>query len=206
MDALFLAELNERLFVQFIQGQWRAPTGARLLPVLPFDNGRMGQIVCAEAPDLARARVGLGRGVPAPEAALVTAYEGVRADLAALRRMEGGVDRAGPVAPVDLPGAGPVLLLSAARTPVAVLAGVLLAAARRGVLWKPAPRAAASAHLMVRGLGPLMDGNLALVQGDHATGTALVAGEGAVVWASDAPVPEGVTPALILGATGPRRR
>ncbi|GAB4261498.1 MAG: hypothetical protein Kow0013_06100 [Pararhodobacter sp.] len=206
MDAQFLAELNERLFVHFIQGQWRAPTGARHLPVLPFDGARVGRIVCAEARDVARARAGLGQGAPAPPDRLRAAYEALRGDLAALRRREGAVDPAGPPRAQAVPGEGPMVLLSAAAVPVSTLAGVILAAAGRGVLWKPAPGAAASAHLLVRGLGPLMDGNLALVQGDHATGAAVLAGGGAVVWASDASAPEGVAPVLSLAATDPRHR
>jgi len=186
MDALFLAELNERLFVHFIQGAWRVSSGARLLPVLRFDAGRVGRIACAEAADVARARVGLGAGSPAPRAALTAAYEALRGPLAALRAMEGFDDPADTPLALTLPGTGPLVLLSAASTPVATLAGVLLAGVTRGVLWKPAPLAAASAHLMMRDLGPLADGNLALVQGDHTTG-AEVAGQGALVWAS----PEG---------------
>lgn len=201
MDALFLAELNERLFVHFIQGAWRVPSGARLLPVLPFDRGRMGRIACADRLEVARACAGLGQGRVAPPAALAAAYEAQRAVLADLRALEGFDDPAAPPPVLDLPGEGPLVLLSAAQTPVALLAGVLIAGARRGVLWKPAPRAAASAHLMMGDLGPLAGGNLALLQGDHATG-ALLRGRGALIWASPDANPEA---ALSLPATAPHR-
>ncbi|MCB1407449.1 MAG: hypothetical protein KDK01_14640 [Rhodobacteraceae bacterium] len=207
MDALFLAELNERLFVQFSQGRWRAPLGQRLLPVRRFDGDRMGRIVCAESADLDRALLGLGQGQGVDREALWAAWEGLCDTARALRAVEGFDDRTQdtPAEPV-LAEAGPMILLSAADAPLAGLVAVLIAGAEHGVLWKPAPGAAASAHLVMRALGPLAVGNLALVQGDHATGAAL-AGLGPLVWASAGAVPKALcAPLVSLSARAPRRR
>ena len=203
LDPLFLAELNERLFVQFADGRWIAPLGERHLAVLPFDEGRVGRLICAEVGDVARAMRRLG---PGSGAALAAAYRAVGPMLVRLRAMEGFDDPAGD--PADLPEIpalpeGPLTLLSAADTPVAQIARLLIAGADKGLLWKPAPRAAASAHLMMRVLGPLARGGLAMVQGDHASG-ALAAAQGGLIWASAAPVPTGLRPVLSLGATAPR--
>lgn len=206
MDALFLAELNERLFVHFSQGRWRSPLGQRLLPVLALGEGRMGRIVCGEAPDIERALGALGMGEVPSVAALEQAWDSVQAAATHVRQREGLEDAPAPLVLPPVPGEGPVVLLSAAQTPVADLVGVLLSSVARGVLWKPAPGAAASAHLVMRALGPLVGGNLALVQGDHQTG-ALLAKRGTLVWASPDPVPQGFgPPALILSAKAPRRR
>ncbi|WP_323036451.1 hypothetical protein [Pararhodobacter sp.] len=206
MDAQFLAELNERLFVHYADGQWRAPLGQRLLPVLPFDDGRMGRIVCAEDADIERALSSLGKGGVADIAALQHAWDRIQPMARQLRLLEGVEDRVSSPQRPSVPGEGPVVLLSAAQTPVADLVGVLLSSVARGVLWKPAPGAAASAHLVARALGPLMGGNLAMVQGDHDTGGLLV-NRGALVWASPHAVPQGFAPpALILAAKAPHRR
>lgn len=198
LTALFIAELNERLFVHFTGGRWCAPLSDRLCPVLPFDGDRMGRIACADEADIQRALAGIGAGTVSGD--LGSAYQGIRAPLRALRKLEGHDDPvSSPALCGPMPGDGPVILFSAAAVPVSVLAGVLIAAAPRGVIWKPAPRAAASAHFLMRVLGPLAGGRLALLQGDHASGAAL-AGQGALVWASDAPPPEGLDPALTLSA------
>jgi acyl-CoA reductase-like NAD-dependent aldehyde dehydrogenase len=169
-DPLFLAELNERLFVHFVAGRWRAPLSSRLLAVRPFDGARMGRLACGDDRDVRRAVAGLRAG---QAAGLDQAYEGLRPRLAALRALEGFDDLAGALQPAELPGQGPLVLLTAGAEPVARLAGLLIAAAPRGVLWKPAPAAAASAHLLIAALGPRAAGGIALVQGDHATGAAL---------------------------------
>lgn len=196
--ALFRAELNERLFTHFVNGRWRAPRGVRLLPVMQIAPGRAGRIVCAGGEDLARLRL-----EPAPAGAAAAGYAAARPALVALRHDEGFDDPVTePCAAPALPGAGPLVLLSAAATPVALLAGVLLAGAARGVLWKPAPGAAASAHLLMQALAPATGRAVALVQGDHATG-ALAAGQGALVWASPAPAP--LPAALSLAARVPPR-
>lgn len=169
-DPLFLAELNERLFVHFVAGRWMAPLSDRLLAVRPFDGAHMGRLACGNEGDARRAIAGLR---PGRDLWLAEAYEALRPRLSALRALEGFDDPAAPLVPADLPGRGPLVLLSAGAEPVARLAGVLIAAAPRGVVWKPAPSAAASAHLLVAALGPLAGGGIALVQGDHATGAAL---------------------------------
>lgn len=171
-DALFLAELNERLFVHFVAGRWRAPLSDRLLAVRPFDDDRMGRLACGDARDAGRAVAGLR---PGRAEGLAEAYAALRPRLAALRVLEGFADPAEAPVPSDLPGQGPLVLLTAGAEPVARLAGLLIAAAPRGVVWKPAPAAAASAHCLVAALGPLSGGGIALVQGDHATGAALMA-------------------------------
>lgn len=179
----FVEELGERLFVHFVGGRWRAPISARLGAGLPLPEGRSGHLVCADARDAERA-IGLLR--PGSAAALSQGYEALRPRLALLRRIEGFTDPAGPVEmpdPAHLPGQGPLVLLSAGDHPVARLAGLLIATAPLGVVWKPAPAAAASAHLVVAALGPLAAGGIALVQGDHASGEAL-ARLGRVIWAA----------------------
>lgn len=185
MDPLFLAELNERLFVHFIAGRWMAPLSDRLAEVLPFDRGRMGRLACAGEADVARALAGLR---PGRAEGLAQAYAEAAPMLRRLRALEGVADPVDAPGAAVLPGQGPLILLSAADTPLAQLAALLIAGAERGVIWKPAPRAAASAHLMMRALGPRAAGGLALLQGDHASGRAL-AGQGALLWASTAPCP-----------------
>ncbi len=204
IDPLFLAELNERLFVQFVGGRWMAPLGERHLRALPLEGARMGRLVCAGPGDIARARLGM-EPTAVQGSGLGAAYAPLRRMLQDLRRVEGFDDPVDAPMPLALPGLGPLVLLSAAGTPVSDVAAVLFAGAARGVLWKPAPRAAASAHLLMRALGPLAGGNLALVQGDHQTG-ALAAGQGALVWASPAAVPPGLAPVLSLAARVPPRR
>jgi acyl-CoA reductase-like NAD-dependent aldehyde dehydrogenase len=205
MDALFLAELSERLIVHYSQGQWRAPMGQRQIPVARYDGAHLGRIVCAEATDIERAVAGL-RGASEAQGAITEAWRLLRPLAAQLRHVEGFDDPADMLAVQRLPGKTPLVMLSAAQTPIAALVAVLVAGAGRGVLWKPAPNAAASAHLVMRALGPLSGGSLALVQGDHTTG-AVLAGMGDLVWASDAPVPDGLgVPMLTLSAKAPRRR
>ena len=189
IDPQFRAELNERLFTCYIGGRWTAPLGTRSVPVHPFDGGRMGCIACAEQGDVARALAGLGGPLPDP-AAMVEAYEASAYVLRSLRREEGYADAVGaPRLPAELPpGDGPLIVLSGARTAFARIMGVLIAGAARGVIWKPAPRTAASAHLLMRGLGPVSRGRIALLQGDHTTG-ALLQGQGALVWLARGPCP-----------------
>ena len=185
MDPLFLAELNERLFVHFIAGRWMAPLSDRLAEVLAFDSGRMGRLACAGDADVARALAGLR---PGRAQGLEQAYAEAAPMLRRLRALEGFTDPVAAPVPAALPGQGPLVLLSAAAVPMADLTGLLIAGAARGLIWKPAPRAAASAHLLMRALGPRAAGGLALLQGDHASG-ALMAGQGALLWASQAPCP-----------------
>lgn len=187
VDPLFLAELSERLFVMFQGGCWRAPLGTRLLPVPGFAGANLA---CAGAGDVARALAGLRPG-PVDRDAMVRAYAAQAGLLRDLRALEGCTDPVdGPELP-DLPGTGPLVLLSAAGAPLAPLAGALIAGAPRGVLWKPAPRAAASAHVLIEALAPVAGARLALLHGDHASGAAL-AGQGTLIWASDAAVPPGL--------------
>lgn len=218
-EELFLAELRERLFAHFVGGCWRVPLAERHLPVLPGKETPgagevatgLGQIVCAGAEDIARARALLGGDCAAHEAFRAALAE--RAGmLETLRQVEGG-----PVAPEGfavpdtlpaLPESGRVwVLLSAAGMPPEDLAALLIAGARAGgMIWKPAPRAAASAHLLMEALGPLAGGRLAMVQGDHATG-ALLAAAGALIWASPAPPPPDLpTPVFSLLPRAPGRR
>lgn len=205
MDALFLAELNERLFVHFSGGQWRTPLGER--HIAANEALRAGRIVCAEPADVARARQGLAPDQGSARSTdLIAAWQHVQQAAEALRRVEGYTDTERGIDLAPVPGAGPLVLLSAADAPLAALVGVLVAGASRGVIWKPAPAAAASAHLVMRALGPLAPDGLAMVQGDHASGAAL-AGVGGMIWASGASVPPELgDPVLRLAARVPRRR
>ncbi|MCC5971788.1 MAG: hypothetical protein JJU15_17745 [Pararhodobacter sp.] len=207
MDALFIAELNERLFTHFTRGAWHAPYSQRLLPVGLDPDQPLGRIACADARDLERAFAHLCRAgaAPAPEAlaseALAVALHAQAQAITLLRAREGFADAPGPLDPVVLPSAGPMVLLSAASMPVAGLTPLLIAGAQHGMLWKPAPGAAASAHLIMRLLGPLAGGRLAMVQGDHETGAAL-ARMGPLVWASAAPLPPGLPAPVWTPASG----
>ncbi|MCC6001139.1 MAG: hypothetical protein JJU19_09810 [Pararhodobacter sp.] len=202
MDALFIAELNERLFTHFTGGHWRVPLSGRHLPVHRASGARFGQIICAEPPDVARALDDLTRaGTPAGAEAMYQTLDALATSLDSLRRDEGFDDTAPPPMPTGavpaLPGTGPVVLMTAAQVSPRQIGRVLIGCAGRGVIWKPAPRAAASAHLLMRHLGPMAAGRLALLQGDHATGGTLggaVAGAGALVWISPAPPPDGLQP------------
>ncbi len=195
MDALFIAELNERLFTHFTGGRWRVPLSQRHLPVHRASGARFGQIVCAEPPDVTRALSDLAQaGTPAPAGAMGAALAALAEPLAALRAEEGFDDaRAPALIPDPPPGNAPVVLMTAADMPLLRIGEVLIGLSGRGVIWKPAPRASASAHLLMRHLGPMAAGRLALLQGDHASGVALAdAGQGKLVWASAAPLPSGL--------------
>ena len=180
-------DLRERLLVHFVQGAWRAPLSVRMVA------GPLGPIVAAGAADVARARrLRAGGGFALPDAAM----------LATLRAAEGFADPPAPLPPVpDLPKGA--VLFSAADAPVAMILALLRSGARNGLIWKPAPGAAASAHLIMAALGPAAQGALAMVQGDHASG-ALLAKGAPVVWLSPRPAPEGLDLALSLRANAQR--
>lgn len=193
----------------------------------------LGRIVCAGPADVARAR-GVMRAdagaQPVDAAALWAALQAEAPLLEAIRRREGfagdRLDARLPAVvaqarvsdlprdlawdllgdlPGGLPGSGPHVLLTAADTPLIRVAGLLIAGARRGLIWKPAPAAAASAHLLMRVLGPRASGRLAMLQGDHASGR-LLAGQGGLIWAGAGPLPAGLPdPLLTLAATDPAR-
>ncbi len=133
IDPQFLAELNERLFTAYVGGRWTAPLGQRMLPVLPFDQGRMARIACAEAGDAARALAGL-RGHATAPGALAAAYAAEAPVLRALRALEGGDDPVAPPEAVPLPGTGPLILLSAADLPLSRVMGLLIAGTPRGLI------------------------------------------------------------------------
>lgn len=216
MDAYFMAELNERLFTHFTRGAWRAPYSQRLLPVGGDAANPLGRIACADARDLARAMAALTQGVgpEADENALMAALQTEGGALAQLRAVEGFNDPwPAPFAPLSLEGTGPLVLLSSAGLSLARLVPLLINGAQRGMVWKPAPGAAASAHLLIRTLGPLAAGRLAMVQGDHATGAAMAGmlpSNARLLWASEAALPTGLcadlpVPALRIPATDPAR-
>ncbi|MFN4100475.1 MAG: hypothetical protein ACK4GT_11930 [Pararhodobacter sp.] len=196
----FLAELSERLFVISVGGRWMAPLGDRPLPV-PAAPG--AHLACAGEGDLARALRLLAPG-PVDAGAMAAAYLAQAGVLRGLRRLEGAADPVAPPEAMALPGTGPFVLLSAAAMPLSRIAGLLIAGAAQGMLWKPAPGAAASAHLLMEALAPVAGARLAMLHGDHATG-ALLAGQGAVLWASDAAPPEGLAVRLRVPARYPHR-
>lgn len=191
MEELFIAELRERLFAHFVAGRWRVPLAQRHLAI-GGRSGALGQIVCAGPNDVTRARSAL-RGESAAPDILWQALEARAETFTQLRAHEGWPDyppmrRALPVLPPAAGGHGWVLL-SGAGCALPDLAALLIAGAcGGGMIWKPAPAAAASAHLMMDAIGPLAGGRLAMVQGDHATG-ALLAEGAALLWASPAPPP-----------------
>lgn len=197
----FRAELSERLFVLYLGGRWMAPLSGRLIgvPGLP-----MARLACAEAGDVARARAGL-RPAGAEVGALRAAYAASAPLLRALRAYEVMGDPVSEPEDWALPFAGPAVLVTATSVPLSRVAGLLIAGAGQGMLWKPAPGAAASAHALIRALGPVAGAGLAMLQGDHATGAAL-AGQGPLIWASDVPPPAGLPVSLRVPATGPHRR
>lgn len=170
--ALYRAELDERLVVHLTGGAWRVPLGVRPLPVLAADGSLLGRIVCGEGRDAARARAGLAPAPAAPDPARLMALLAPWAGLlAAVRGLEGA-----PCAPVRAAaGAGPALLETPPGAEPAALVAALAALAPRGVVWRPDPGGAASAHLIARALAPGLGRALALVQGDRATGAALAA-------------------------------
>ncbi|MCC5986975.1 MAG: hypothetical protein JJT95_04785 [Pararhodobacter sp.] len=217
-EALFIAELNERLITHFTGAYWRVPLSQRHLPVLRASGARFGSIICADGHDVARALGDLATiGAPAPGEAMARALAALAGPMARMRAEE-GFDEDGTVGkaagaalalppeaalPEPLPGEGPAILMSGADTPPMLIGAALIAAAGRGVIWKPSPRAAASAHLLMRHLGPLAAGRLALLQGDHASGAALAAalrGAGVLIWASPAPLPKLKLPVVRLQA------
>jgi len=198
METRVIAELNERLFTHFAGGAWRAPHSDRHLPVMRASGAPLGRIVCAGPADVARARGVLRLGPPEEPldpAALWAAMLAEAPLLGAMRAEEGfAADRLTAPETLMLPARGPLVLLSAAETPLDRIAGALIAGAGAGMIWKPAPGAAATAHLLMRVVGPRAQGRLSLLQGDHATG-ALLAGQGGLIWAgagappADLPVP-----------------
>lgn len=196
MDAHFLAELNERLFVHFVQDKWRAPLGARLLPVRAYDGDRGGQIVCADRADVARAFDSVPSQAAPDLAAMRAAFEAGVDELCDLRAHEGlATSLEGPSAPT-LPE-GPTVLLSAAQAPIGTLLALIGAGVQQGhMIWKPAPRAAGSAHYLMTQIADHAAGRLAFVQGDHQTGQALgqaaLGRDGGVIWLSATPPPQGL--------------
>jgi len=182
-------DLRERLLVHFVQGAWRAPLSVRMVA------GPLGPVVAAGPGDVARARaLRRGGGFALPDA------DGLRA----LRAAEGFADAPAPLPEMpDLPEGA--VLLSAADAPVALILALLRAGARGGLIWKPAPGAAASAQAIMAAAGPAARGALAMVQGDHASGALLAKGT-PVVWLGPAPAPAGLGAVLSLSANAPRRR
>jgi len=187
---LFLAELNERLVVHWAGGAWRVPLATRHLAVSSAGGRALGRIVCAGPGDAARALAGLRPGTAVEPETLDRLLSPFAALMARLRALEGcpgdGWDptRASQAMSAPRDAAGRAVLLSAADRPVSELVGTLAGLAAGGAVWKPAPRAAASAHLVMRALAPVLGPSLALVQGDHASGAALAAsGEARPVWA-----------------------
>ncbi|MCB1387933.1 MAG: hypothetical protein KDK12_02065 [Rhodobacteraceae bacterium] len=199
VDPDFLSALGERLFVMYLGGRWIAPLSERLIPAPGLPAARLA---CAGRQDVARAGL---VAEPIDAGALRRAYDGRAAALRGLRDFEGVADPVAEPEPWQIAGEGPLVLLSARDVPLARIAGLLLAGAPRGLLWKPAPGAAASAHVLMRALSPVAGRRLALVQGDHATG-ALAAGQGTTLWVSDAPPPPDLAISARIPATGPRRR
>lgn len=162
-----------------------APLSDRLLPGLSLGPGRLGHLACGNAADVARARAALVPSrAPGLAQGLAQDYATLAPRLRQLRAYEGFADPLlAPDLSADLPGDGPLVLLSAADVPLARLAGLLIAGAGRGMIWKPDPRAAASAHLLISALGPRAAGGLALIQGDEVTGD-LLAQQGRVIRAT----------------------
>lgn len=189
---VFRAELNERLVVHWTGGGWRVPLGGRHLAVAAADGGGLGRIVCGDGADAARALAGLRPGAGLDPARIDAALAPVAGLLTRIRALEGfPEDGWDPAHAARAPrpesrSGGPVALLSSAAVPVSELVGLLAGAAARGAVWKPAPRAAASAHLVMRALAPLAGASLALIQGDHATGRTL-AGMAPPLWAARHP-------------------
>ena len=193
--AWYRAELNERLVVHWTGGAWRVPLSTRHLPVAAADGSAMGRLICAEDPDLLRAMAGLRPvGHPLNPEALAAAMAPHAALMARLRALEGvtgdrwDADLALRTLRATLTSDKPVTLLSAADRPISELAGRMAALATGGVLWKPAPRAAASAHLLMRALAPLLGPAAALLQGDHASG-GLLARAARPLWLGQGSVP-----------------
>ncbi|WP_370241168.1 hypothetical protein [Pararhodobacter marinus] len=192
--------------MQCVGGRWTASLGQRMIPVPAVPGARL---VCADAGDLGRALAGLqgGSGRPDPDA-LYRAYADEKPLLARIRAREGVADpcAAPERSPLQQPR-GPALLLSAASFPLSRIMRLLVALAPGGVVWKPAPGAAASAHLLMRVLVPHAGGRLALLQGDHATGGLLAKtmteGQGTLIWASDAAPPDGMDACTRVSARGP---
>lgn len=198
---LYLAELNERLVVHWAGGAWRVPLATRHLAVATTAGRPLGRIVCAGPGDAARALAGLRPGPAiAPETLdrLLAPFAALMARLRALEGYPGDLwdpIRASRALSATRDTDRRAVLLSAADRPVSELVGTLAGLAVRGAVWKPAPRAAASAHLAMRALAPVLGPSLALVQGDHDSGAALVAiGDARPVWARQRPDP--ATPAV----------
>lgn len=184
VDEQFLAELKERLVVHFVDQRWRAPLSERALPIA---RPRAGKIMCGTKADVTRAVAGLRQGAIDTQA-MRAAATAVLPVVGAVRALEAVGEDLRDMDPPTPSGAAPVMLLSAASTPPDRVITALLANAPRGVLWKPAPGTAASAHVIMRALGPVAGGRLAMVQGDHQTG-AIMAATGPVIWMSGAPMP-----------------
>lgn len=195
--AWYRAELNERLVVHWTGGAWRVPLATRHLTIEAVDGSRLGRIICANGTDGVRAMAGLRPGPLVDPARLDALLAPVADLLGAVRAWEGASgDRWDPdLAAHHLsrppPLRGPVTLLTAAAVPLPELAAILTRAAVAGALWKPAPQAAASAHLLMRALAPALGEGVALLQGDHSTGAAL-ASLAPPLWAGEGAPPAGL--------------
>lgn len=194
-------DLAELLLAHRAGGAWRAPLGRVLRPVPAPVPAR---IVEGDAADCARAAAGLAGAVigPPPDgAAALATVAPVLAPLRAAEDAPAGLSPAAAPLPAGLrlplcPPDAPVLILGTrAASPALVAHALCLCAhAGRAVLFKPAPRAAASGAVVVRALVRASDDGwptLALVQGGGATGRLLLAAGG---WGG----------VLLLGAAAPR--
>lgn len=191
-----MAELNERLFTHFVRGAWRAPYAQRMLAVGRDLRQPLGRIACAGPRDVARAMAALQQPPDPPPNAMnfMAALRPIGEAFTRLRAAE-GFDDPWPdtFEPVALAPGEAFVLLSSAALPAGRLVPLVVAGAQKGMIWKPAPGGAASAHLLMRCLGPLSAGRLAMVQGDHATGAALaeaLAPGARLLWASANPPPD----------------
>lgn len=135
------------------------------MQVWSADGSRLGRIVCANGADIGRALDGLRPGSAPALAELHAALAPTLPLLVRLRALEGEV--------VHGPVASPAITDETTPTPaiLAHLAGL----ARAGGVWVPAPQTAASAHLILRALHPLLGHRVALLHGDDATRQALAA-------------------------------
>lgn len=133
-------DFSERLFAHFIGGQWRVPFATAAQAIACHDGTAMGQIVPANASDIARA-CALGAAADGKAVArLAAAVLAARDDLAQLIALQSGQRPA--QAELHMPKAdqtGPRTILFGASDDLQVLLAALCAHLRSGLIWCPPP-------------------------------------------------------------------
>ncbi|MGY6705747.1 hypothetical protein [Roseinatronobacter sp.] len=169
-------DFSERLFTHFVAGAWRVPYGTRALPVVLQDGRLAGQVIAAEARDVARVCKQM-RGADAAAVARFSALISQAAEeLAQALSQQGGVftrehmqDLSVNVAGQAATAGQPSCLGVSARQNLAQFGQSLGRAIAHGVVYCPQPHDALFATRLacIAQTADLPAGAFNLLHGDH---------------------------------------